>query len=371
MQTSVPVDFIPYNYPVAGVNAFSVSNILGNPVLNPEITREFEIGGEFRFFSRLNAVVSYYNRVTTDLILNVPIDPASGYATQVQNVGEIVNKGIEALITVDILKKADLGGITWNLGVNYSNNQNEVLSLNEGTEKISLGGLSTIGYFAVPGQPIGVYEGNVPQTSPSGQIVVDANGVPIASTEKEFYGNSQYDYILGITNRFGYKNFSLSAVIDIRQGGLMFTRTADINHFTGNGIKTTYNDRKPFIVPNSVQEVAPGEYVENTTAVDQQHIDDYHSADFNDRANVIDQSFLKLREVVLSYTLPKKLLEKTPLASVSASIFGRNLLLYTPVDNQFIDPETTTFGNDVAANFGEFSSNPSVRSYGVSLKATF
>lgn len=371
VQTSIPVPFIDYNYPVSGINSFSVSNVLGNPELNPEITREFEIGGEFRFFSRLTAVVTYYNRTTSDLILQVPIDPASGYSSQVQNVGEIENKGIEALVTVDILKRDDLGGFTWNLGVNYSNNENEVLSLNEGTEKISLGGLSTIGYFAVPGMPIGVYEGNVAMTTPSGQIVVDANGVPVASTEKEFYGNSQYDYILGITNQFGYKNFTLSAVIDIRQGGLMFTRTADINHFTGNGIKTIYNDRKPFVVPNSVQEVAPGEYVENTTAVDQQHIDDYHSADFQDRGTVIDKSFLKLREVVISYQLPKQILANTPFASVSASIFGRNLLLYTPVENQFIDPETTTFGNDIAANYGEFSSNPSVRSYGISLRATF
>lgn len=371
VQASIPVPFIDYNYPVGGVNSFTVSNILGNPELIPEITTEFEIGGEFRFFSRVTAVVTYYDRVTSDLILQVPIDPASGYTSQVQNVGEIENKGIEALLMVDILKADDLGGFTWNLGVNYSNNKNEVLSLNEGTEKIALGGLSTIGYFAVPGMPIGVFEGYVPLKSPSGQIVVDANGVPIAATEKEFYGTSQYDYIVGVNTRFGYKGITLSAVIDIRQGGLMYSRTADINNFTGNGVKTTFNDRKPFVVPNSVQEVGPGEYVENTTAIDQQHMDDYYSANAKARTTVIDKSFIKLREVVLSYQLPKRLLDNTPLATVSAAIFGRNLLLFTPVDNQFIDPETTTFGNDIAANYGEFSSNPSVRSYGISLKATF
>ncbi|MEQ9261671.1 MAG: SusC/RagA family TonB-linked outer membrane protein [Owenweeksia sp.] len=376
VQKSVDVPFRDFSFPVGGVNAFSLSNRLGSPDLQPEITKEFEIGGEFRFFTRLTVDLTYYKRVTTDLILDVPIDGASGYTVQTKNVGEIQNQGIEALITLDILKKDDVGGLTWSVSANYSNNDNELISLNNGLDKVSLGGLSTIGFFAVPGQPLGVYEYSVPETEPgTGNIVVDANGVPVASTTKRLEGNAQYDYILGLTNRLGYKGITLAATVDIRQGGLMFSRTADINNFTGNGVKTTFNDRKPWIVPNSVQKVEGDDgvtrYIENTTAIDQQHQDDYYRADALDSEYLIDKSYVKLREVVLGYRIPQKLLNNTAFASLSVSIFGRNLLMWRPVDNQFVDPETTTFGNGIEADFGEFSANPSARTYGVGLKASF
>jgi len=374
-QKSVNVPFRTYDFPVGGINAFSISNRLGSPDLQPEITKEFEIGGEFRFFTRVTVDLTYYNRVTTDLILGVPLAGESGWTVITQNVGEIVNKGIEALVSVDILKKDDLGGFTWTLSTNYSNNDNKLIRLNDGLEKVTLGGLSTIGFFAVPGQPLGVYEYSVPETSPDGRVVVDDNGVPVASTDKVLKGNAQYDYILGVTNRFGYKGITLGATVDARIGGVMFSRTADINNFTGNGVKTTFNDRKPWVVPNSVQKVEQDDgsiiYVENTTAIDQQHQDDYYSADALAEEYLIDKSYVKLREVTLGYTIPQRLLNDTPFASLSVSVFGRNLLIFRPVDNQFVDPETTTFGNGIEADFGEFSANPSVRTYGFGLKATF
>ncbi|MGB0175888.1 MAG: SusC/RagA family TonB-linked outer membrane protein, partial [Owenweeksia sp.] len=316
-----------------------------------------------------------YNRVTTDLILGVPLAGESGWTVITQNVGEIINQGIEALVTIDILKKDDLGGFTWTLSTNYSNNDNKLTKLNDGLEKVTLGGLSTIGFFAVPGQPLGVYEYTVPKTTPDGRVIVDANGVPKGSTDKVLKGNAQYDYILGVTNRFGYKGVTLGATVDARIGGVMFSRTADINNFTGNGVKTTFNDRKPWVVPNSVQEIEGDDgsvtYIENTTAIDQQHQDDYYRADALDGDFLIDKSYVKLREVVLGYTIPQRLLDSTPFASLSVSIFGRNLLIFRPSDNQFVDPETTTFGNGIEADFGEFSANPSVRTYGFGLKATF
>ena len=126
-------------------------------------------------------------------------------------------------------------------------------------------------------------------------------------------------------------------------------------YFTGNGVKTTYNDRRPFIVPNSVQEIQNQDgslsYVENTVAVDQEHIDDYYRADAVDGDYLIDKSYVKLREVVLGYQLPKKMIENTPLSSLSISVFGRNLLVWRPADNQFVDPEVTTFGNGIEADF--------------------
>ncbi len=377
ISTSVQQPFRDYNAPVGGTNFFEVSNRLGSPDLQPEITSEFEIGGEFRFFTgRVTLDLTYYNRVTTDLILDVPTASESGYDVVTQNVGEIENKGIEALIDIAILRNDDFKGLKWNLQANFSNNKNNVNKLNNDLKKVELGGLSTTGYVMVEGQPMGVFESTVPKYQPgTNNMVVDANGVPVSASTKQFIGNSQYDYILGITNRFQYKGVSLEFTFDIRQGGKMFSRTADITNFTGNGVKTMYNDRRPFIVPGSVQEIPNGDgtfsYTENTTIIDQEHIDDYHRADALDPMYVIDKSFVKLREIVLAYQLPKSTLEKSPFSAVSFSIFARNLFVWTPVDNQFVDPEVTTFGNDIQADFGEFSANPSVRTYGVGLKASF
>jgi hypothetical protein len=206
-------------------------------------------------------------------------------------------------------------------------------------------------------------------------MVVDADGVPIAASEKEVYGDTQYDYTLGVTNDFSYKNLSLGFTLDVREGGLMYSRTANITSFTGNSITTTYNDRQPFIVPNSVQvelDVDGNEtFVENTTAVDVAHMDDYYSATALARNDVFDKSFVKLREVVFSYSFPKKLLAQTPIDNVSVSLIGRNLFVWTPESNQFIDPENSTFGTDIEGQFGEFSANPSTRSVGFSLKTRF
>lgn len=375
-QKIVDVPFRDYQFPVAGVNGFTVGNRLPNPDLQAEITKEFEIGGELRFFTgRLTVDLTYYNRRTTGLILDVQLPGEVGGTRQLANVGEIVNKGIEALVSIDLLRKDDLGGFTWNVTVNYSNNDNELVSLTDDQTELSIGGLSTIGYYAVVGQPLGVYQVPVAERDPDGNVIVDANGVPKVSTEKEFLGNSQYDYMMGITNRFGYKGITLSAVLDIRQGGVMYSRTADINYFTGNSIETTYNDRRPWVVPNSVQEVVASDgsvsYVENTTAIDQQHVDDYYRADAVSENYLIDKSYVKLREVSLTYVIPKKWIENSPIASLSVSAFGRNLFIWRPVDNQFVDPEVTTFGNGIEADFGEFSANPGVRTYGFGLKASF
>ena len=372
--------FRPYTFPIpGGVNGFEVGNRLGNPNLQPEITNEFEIGTDLRFFKhRLIVDATWYKRNTTNQIFVVPLSPASGYSSQYANVAEVENKGWEILITGKIIKSKKKEGFNWSSSFNFTNNRNQVVSLADGVEKFSLGGLSTTGFFAVQGQPIGVFEGNVAKTvmvNGETKTVVDANGVPVTATEKEYYGNSQYDFIMGFGNNFSWKGFGLGMNFDIRKGGLMFSRTADISYFTGNNVKTTYNDRKPFVYPNSVVEIDNGDgtfsYVENYQAVDPAHMDDYHRATAFDRQNVIDKSYIKLRDLVISYQIPSKVSDKINAYNMTVSIIGRNLLLFTPTDNQFIDPETTSFGTGIEADFGEFSANPTARSLGIALRANF
>jgi TonB-linked SusC/RagA family outer membrane protein len=368
------------DWPLGGINALTVGNTIGNPELKPEITSEFEIGTDLRFLNnRLGIDFTYYNKITTDLIYPVPLSYSSGYRFQTMNLGKISNKGVELLVKGTPIKKANF---RWDISVNFSKNYNELIELNDELTKVDLGGTSRLGFVAVPGQPLGMYEGAVALTDGQGHIVVDASGLPVADPENQILGGSQYDWMAGVSNNLTYKNLSLSFSFDIRQGGLMYSRTKEIMYFAGTAPATTYNDRQPFIIPNSVQAIYDANgaitgYTENTTAISHesatlyQYYDQTRGAGNFAREWLIDKSFIKLREVVFTYTFPKKWLAKTPFGDASLSIIGRNLLLFTPEDNQFIDPELTTFGNDLNADYGEYSAAPTTRSFGASLRFTF
>ena len=183
---------------------------------------------------------------------------------------------------------------------------------------------------------------------------------------------------MGFGTTLTYKGLSLTANLDIRRGGLLYSRTKDITYFTGNAIQTAYNSRNPFIVPNSVQQVGTDAddnpiYAENTTPLDETGIFTYWDAGGADldRAFLVDKSYVKLRSVVLSWQLPAKWFAKTFLSGMTLSAFGNNLFLWTPKSNTFIDPETTTFGNDLEGNYGEFSANPSSRKFGFNVQVKF
>ncbi len=347
---------------------------MANPNLKPEVKTELEIGAEVSFFkNRVTIDATYFDSKTKDQILTLPLAPSTGYTSQQTNVGTLATKGFEGLININWVRSDD--GFNWSSSVNYTTTETILDELDPRIAQANLGGLSTYEYIAQPGQPVGLIKGYVPETDPNGNVVVDVNGVPVAASTKQVYGDTQYDYTMGIGNTLSWKGISLDFTFDIRQGGLMYSRTADITRFTGNSITTIYNDRNPFIVPNSVLKNVAGDgtvtYSPNTTPIDVEHMDDYYRADANARYNVIDKSFVKLREVVISYKFPSDILKDAYIQSLTFSVIGRNLFLWTPSSNQYIDPEASTFGNDLAGQFGEFSANPSTRSLGFSLKATF
>ena len=157
----------------------------------------------------------------------------------------------------------------------------------------------------------------------------------------------------------------------------MFSRTKNLMQFTGNGIATLYNMRRPFIIPNSVVE-QNGQYVENTTPI--YLYDSSLQTWFNDfGANecggyyLIDRSFAKLRNISLSYNFPKKWLRKMTFSGLSLTAFCNNVHTWTAASNTFIDPETTSYASngDLAAQFGELYSNPSNRIYGFNVSIKF
>lgn len=379
VPAEVSIPFANIYFPIANVQAFEKSNQIGNLKLKPVISTEYEIGADFRLFKgRIYGDVAYYKKLSDGQIFASPIAPSSGYQSQVINFGEVENKGIEALIGVQPIKTKDW---MWDLSVNYTRNRNKVLSL-PGTDEIRLTGAYGVDFSAIKGEPLGVFKAPDYVYTKNGEIVVGATGLPLGSTNPTVIGNAQHKFVMGINNRITYKNIDFSFTFDIRQGGYMYSGTADLHYFVGNATNSLYNDREPFVIPNSVKEnpdydkTDPNsqQYLENDQAISKNDLNSYyyHSANpVANRTRVISRSFVKLRDVSLSYTLPKAWAQKVSVEGLQLTVSGRNLLMWTPEDNNFVDPEGTSYGNDLRGDFGEFRTGPTARYMSVGLKVNF
>ncbi|MCD2425731.1 SusC/RagA family TonB-linked outer membrane protein [Niabella pedocola] len=374
-QTALTDGYRGFNFPLAGgINGFTVSNLIGNQALQPEISTDYEIGTDLKFLkNRIGLNFTAYNKIITNLIWTSTIPSSTGFTAQTQNLGKITNKGVEIALNLVPVQTNDWN---WEVFANYSRNKNKLEELVAGLDQISLGGTGSIGFVARPGYPLGLFEGTVVETDPQGRVVVNAQGLPNMKAEKEVLGSSQNKFRIGGGTTLSYKNWSMRLVGDYRNGGLMYSRTAEMMYFTGNAIQTTFNDRQPFIVPNSVQKVGNA-YVENTTPI--AGFDHNLNAYFNQTNNagvgssyvLMSKTFFKLREFSLYYSFPKEWISRSFIRSVDLGLIGTNLLLWTPTSNPFTDPEQTTFGNDMAADYGDYGAAPTTRSIGFNLKLGF
>jgi TonB-linked SusC/RagA family outer membrane protein len=376
---------MPYGsivFPIGGVNGFTINPNIGNSDLKPIITKELELGMEAKFFdNRIGVDLALYNKQTNGQIFNVPIAPSTGYSGLIENIGVVDNKGIELAVNGTPVRNKNFN---WNVNFTYTKNESDVVSLSNGLNKIQEGsdGLSGgMEFDLFPGKPVGVFYSPAPEYSPDGKIVVDANtGFPVVAANKADIGTSQRDFTMGLVNSFTYKNWGFSFSLDYRKGGYFYSSTADLYMFTGGAAATTYNNREPFVVPNSVNQVTDADgksvYVENKTVIQQSVFDAYFYT-INNKAlaypmRLIDKSFLKLRDISLSYTLPAKWATPIHASSLILSAYGRNFLLWLPKSNAYIDPEVSNLGNDLQSEFGEYSpTGPTAVQYGLALKASF
>lgn len=361
----------PFTKP--NVNAYSAGNVLGSNTLSPEMTTESEIGLNMAFLqNRISFDFSYYNRVTDKQIFSLNMDPASGYTAQNMNLGEIRNRGIELLVSVTPVKVRDF---QWDLSWNFTKNKTKVIDLPDelGGQSLIWGFTGGTSLYAIEGKELGVFKAYSSQKTEDGKIIVDRNGLPVQTGDLVEIGTMNYKYQMGFNSTFKYKGFTLSADVDVRKGGLMYSRTKNISYFTGNAIQTAYNHRNPFIIPNSVVDNGDGTYSENTTPLDPTNIYNFWESGgiYGDASDLIDKSYVKLRSVVFGWDVPTKWLNGTFITGAKISFFGNNLFVWTPSSNTFVDPELTSFGNDLEGNFGEYTANPSSRKFGFNLMLKF
>jgi hypothetical protein len=218
---------------------------------------------------------------------------------------------------------------------------------------------------AAEGQPFGTFKGTTYEYNNRGQIVVDASGNPKQSANLEYLGSTQPDFLANLGTELTIARFTIRALLDARKGGLFYSGTKLSTEFNGTASTTLLNDRKDFVVENSVQEDGVGGYTTNTEPTNSYSY--FRSAPAS--LNLLDASFLKLRELAVSYNLPASRLGV--FKGVTVGLFAKNLKYWVAKENTFADPEVGGVGGASDAAGIETTTTPTSRSFGAQLMLNF
>ncbi|WP_256010158.1 SusC/RagA family TonB-linked outer membrane protein [Desertivirga xinjiangensis] len=340
----------------------------GGKNLKPEIITNREAGADIRFLnSRLNLDLTYYNSNSENQILEVPIDPATGYQRRVFNAALINNTGWELALSSSPLSKNS--NLKWKTTITWSTNRSEIRELSPGVESIIMA-TGPRGYIeARVGGAIGDIYGSGYLRSPDGQIVNDASGYPIVDTENmKFIGSAVPDWKAGIQNQLSFKNWSFGFLFDGQKGGDIYSFSNSV--LAGNGkLTSTLPGRYEGLIGEGVQQNADGSYRPNDVLADAAG---YYNAKYlrdNVEANTFDASYIKLREANLEFRFSPKTLKALHVRGASLSIYGRDLLLFTTFP--LYDPEIATLNRNRIEPGFETGQFPSTRSFGTTLKVSF
>ena len=359
-------------FPFNGVNGYTQGNRIGNPGLKPELTLLWEAGADLDILKDyLHVEYTYYQRFSKNLIVIVSLPSSSGYTSQVKNVGQINNKGHELLVRLNALHSRNNDkGLNWNLRVQFAKNTSKVVKVSDESEELNLN-TGTVQVVLKEGLPYGTFKAYDYTRDSIGRIVVDATGAPSASSQFSYYGSYQPKYTLGLGTTFSWKGLSFDIQFDVKKGGIFYSGSREAGTFNGTTLNTLTNDRNPYIIPNSVVKNPDGTYSPNMTPLT--NLFNYEGNVANDvtAQNLIDASYIKLREVSLSYSLDKKFFKKVPIEGITFSLIGRNLKFWLPTENQYADPEANSFGYAGNVQGLEFGSVPNTRSVGFDVKFKF
>jgi len=350
------------NNSINGVNAGGFSSQLPNLLLKPYTLTELEIGTELKFFNdRLGLDVAYFNKKTKNEILNGSLDWSTGYTNAYFASASTQNKGVEVEIHGTPLKSKDF---TWSPSFNFTFVQNKILHTDATDSNIGLGtyrplNATTAFVVGMAGPQI---MANDYKRDASGNIIFDANGIPEATARKPL-GSVVPKFYGGLNNDFSYKNFNLGFLIDYRYGNKVLSATNYYSIFRGLN-KMTLEGREGGVVGKGVTESGAANTVNVPAETYYQAVARGISA-----LNVLDGSFIKLRQVTFGYTFGKNYLGSTPFSSITLSLVGRNLwTIMKHTDN--IDPESN-FAPGINYAGIEGTSVPAVRTYGFNLNFKF
>ena len=352
----------------------TTNSFVGNPNIKPELFKEFEYGIEAKFFSRLNIDLTYYTRITNDLIIqSAPIPLSTGASFTSTNIGEIESWGIEAIADLDILKRSE--GFNWNIAVNFTTSESKVTDIGD-NDLIMYAGFTNLGNGARVGYPLGSIFGSRIKRTSNGELIVDGAGNYEAQDNDEdgilsFLGDANPDFVMNYTNTFEYKGWSLTMAVNHTSGGAIYSTT--IGTLMGRGLTTDTEDRLSTYILPGVNVDANGVTTVNNTQINNSNF--YFDNGFASPASelmIYDASVIRLREVSFGYSLPSKMLDKTPFGKVvfKASAYNMWYNAYNTPDGINFDPNTTALGDGNGQGF-DYLTGPSSKRYGMSVNLSF
>ncbi|HEX2967515.1 MAG TPA: SusC/RagA family TonB-linked outer membrane protein [Bacteroidales bacterium] len=382
------------NSPMNGANN-ELAASKRNPDLKNERTNSIEAGLEMSFFnSRIGFDLALYKTNSLDQIIPLTVSQTTGFQNIMINAGEIENKGMEVMINLNPVSR---GSFRWDITANWSKNRNEVLSLYPGVTNLRLNSGNLQGNVTVNaevGKPYGVIKGKDFTYDANGNRIIDAEtGNPVITSSSAIpIGNFTPDWTAGINNSFSYKNLSFSALIDIQKGGDiwsldmfyglssgLYPETAFINDL-GNPVRDPivwvdpedhskgYASNSGGYIIEGVNLSDEGVSTPNKTRVDATNADGFGAGNMPHSACIYDAGFVKLREVVLSYNVPSKLIEKTFIKGATVSFIGANLWIIHK-GLPYADPESgMTAGNIQGYTTGSL---PTTRDFTFNVKLNF
>lgn len=351
----------------AGMTA-STGNTMYDEFVKNELIKSWEAGLEMRFFNnRLGFDFAWYKSNATDQLLNIPVNPLSGYSYKKINAGDIQNQGVEFTLNATPVQTKDF---EWTINANIAHNQNKIIDLYEDIEHYSLGGYDNLSVYAVKGGNYGEIWGTKYKTVTDedsefyGKKILTVDGLPQGDGEKVKIGDQQAKFVAGITNTFTYKNWTLSALIDGRFGGQIFSGTMREMELAGTAACTAPDGKREKMVLDGVIATDNG-YVVNTNEIEPEK---YWAAIAGStgnlgigEANLYDATNIRLRNLSLGYKFPAKMLSNTCFQSIKAGFTVTNVcMLYSKMGG--LDPESV-FATSTNATGFEYSGLPTTRNY--------
>ncbi|TRX24936.1 SusC/RagA family TonB-linked outer membrane protein [Flavobacterium franklandianum] len=335
-----------------------------NPNLKPESVIGIEVGVDFNAFNnRLRFSGTYYTKESSDLLVPIQVSSATGFTSVWDNIAEMENKGFELQLGVTAIKSKDF---TFDIDLNFAKNDNKVVSLGA-LDTYILGGQWGINLEARAGQPYGSLVGRGFEKDASGNVIYE-NGIPKIESATKILGNITPDWTGGANFTFKYKDFDLSTLIDAKIGGDVHSMTYAWGRYAGT-LEESLIGRETGVVGNGVMSDGAGGYIPNNVVVSAKSFNQSAYGNTIEESAIFDASYVKLRQLSLGYSIPKKLLQNTPIQDFKFSIVARNLaILYKKAPH--IDPETgfsSTNGNQGQ----EFGQIPSARSIGFNINVQF
>ncbi len=340
-----------------------------NPFLKPSRTKSFEIGTDLRFLrNRLGIDFTYYRQVTDRHIFDSPLPASTGYGSILINAGEVENQGIELLLTGKIWQTKDF---SWEASFNFAKNTNNVIALNDGIAQLDHGVDRSFSANVISrtGGSIGDIWGDVYDRNAAGEIIHGADGLPQIAEEREILGNFNPDWYGGFSSTFSYKNISLSFLIDTKQGGEILSTTSSFGYLFGTHVNSLDGRENPDFMIVS-KGVGPDGVTANQQAV---RLDNYYERlSIVAENNVYDASYIKFRQLSVSYTFDRNFFEKVKfIEQITVSAVGRNLFFISNgLDEIGLDPEAIYTATGIDAGL-EYAALPSTRSYGFTVQVKF